>query len=72
MLKEKIAQEVKNAIIPEMDKIMVAANESAKESQRLFLNQVVDKLEDWEKIILEKVDQQVKSSLEKYENHPTT
>ncbi len=69
MIKEKIAQEVKNAIMPEMEKIMINANNTAKESQKHFLNQVSAKLEEWEKVILEKVDQQVKISLDKHESY---
>ena len=73
MIKEKIAQEVKNAIMPEMEKIMINANNTAKESQKHFLNQVSAKLEEWEKewekMILEKVDQQVKKSLDKHESY---
>lgn len=69
MIKEKIAQEVKNAIMPEMEKIMINANNTAKESQKHFLNQVSAKLEEWEKVILEKVDQQVKKSLDKHESY---
>jgi hypothetical protein len=66
MIKEKIAQEVKNAVLPEMEKMMIKAHETVKESQGAFLNEVSGKLVEWEKEILRRVDLQVEASLSKH------